>query len=241
MDMKTSFEVRVYPIDEPMGSTLGFASVSIGGLAAIRGVRVVQGEHEPFVSMPKVKDKKGNYHEIASPLNDDLRKEIYDAVLAEYEKQSFLPLEDRAYEDTDKDTRFIKNAEDVKHKLDIFIPIDPKGSTQAYVNIVLDDIVSIRSARIVNGEKGLFLSMPQSKDNKTGDFKDIAFPLSGDVRKAISKEALEIFAQRVAERDSKKQGIGEKIAAGVEKAMQYSAAAPTRAPAAAKSSPGLGD
>jgi stage V sporulation protein G len=117
---------------------------------------------------------------------------------------------------------------------------EPKNGTQAFVNISLNDTVSINSARIVNGKKGMFLSMPQSKD-KNGEFRDIAFPLNGDVRKTIAKDALTAFEEKSAMRESKKQGIGEKIAAGVEKAMQYTAAAPPRVAAAAKSSPGLGD
>lgn len=78
-------DIRVYPIDEPKGNTKAFASVGIDDLIAIRGIRVVDGEKGLFVTMPQSKDKEGNYHDIAFPLTGELRKEISNAVLDEYE------------------------------------------------------------------------------------------------------------------------------------------------------------
>ena len=81
----TKLDVRVYPIEEPKGNTKAFASVSINDLIAIRGIRVLDGaEKGLFVNMPQSKDKNGEYHDIAFPLNGDLRKEISAAVLKEY-------------------------------------------------------------------------------------------------------------------------------------------------------------
>lgn len=80
-----NLDVRVYPIEEPKGTTLAFASVSIDDLVAIRGIRVVDGEKGLFVSMPQSQDGKGEYHDVAFPLNADLRKDITDRILDEYE------------------------------------------------------------------------------------------------------------------------------------------------------------
>jgi len=77
-------DVRVFPIDEPKGNTKAFASVGIDDLVAIRGIRVVDSEKGLFVTMPQSKDKDGEYHDIAFPLNGDLRKAITKAVLDEY-------------------------------------------------------------------------------------------------------------------------------------------------------------
>jgi len=76
--------VKVYPIDEPKGSTVAFANVGIEDLVAINGIRIVNGEKGLFVTMPQSKDKEGNYHDIAFPINGDLRKEISRAILDEY-------------------------------------------------------------------------------------------------------------------------------------------------------------
>jgi len=77
--------IKVYPISEPKNSTVALASVGIEDLVAITGVRVVNGEKGLFVAMPQSKDKDGNYHDIAYPINGDLRKEINRAVIAEYQ------------------------------------------------------------------------------------------------------------------------------------------------------------
>ncbi|GHU45734.1 hypothetical protein FACS1894120_1140 [Clostridia bacterium] len=79
-------DCRAYPINEPQGSTLAFASVTIDDLIAIHGVRVIAGEKGNFVSMPQSKDKDGNYHDIAFPVNGDLRKAINKQVLQAYGK-----------------------------------------------------------------------------------------------------------------------------------------------------------
>ena len=77
-------DVRVYPIDKPQGSTLAFANVGIEDLVAINGIRVVDSSKGAFIAMPQSKDKEGNYHDIAFPINGDLRKEMNKAVLDKY-------------------------------------------------------------------------------------------------------------------------------------------------------------
>ena len=76
-------------------------------------------------------------------------------------------------------------------KLDVRVyPIEePKGNTKAFASIAIEDLVAIRGIRIVEGAKGLFVSMPQSKDD-SGEYHDIAFPLTADLRKEISKSVL---------------------------------------------------
>ena len=67
----TNIDVRVFPIDEPLGKTKAFATVTLDDMAAICGIRVVQGDKGDFVSMPQSQDKDGNYHDVAFPVDDD--------------------------------------------------------------------------------------------------------------------------------------------------------------------------
>jgi stage V sporulation protein G len=233
-----SLDVRVYPIDEPKGNTLAFASVAIDDLAAIRGIRVVNGEKGMFVTMPQSQDNSGQYHDIAFPLNGDLRKEMNAAVLEEFDRQASLYPEQRGYEKSENGANG-RSAADVKLDIKVFPIAEPKGDTLAFASVGLNDTAAIRGLRIVNGEKGNFVSMPQSKD-KEGNYHDVAFPLSGDLRKAISKGVLDEFKQQTAERsEQRKQGIGARLAEGKEQAAQFAAAAP--AMSVAKKAPGLGD
>ncbi|MCL2775744.1 MAG: SpoVG family protein, partial [Oscillospiraceae bacterium] len=74
----------------------------------------------------------------------------------------------------------------------------------------------------VNGEKGLFVTMPQSKD-KDGNYHDIAFPINGELRKEINKVVLDEYkaAEKSADR---KSTLADGLRNGAEKAAEYNAA-----------------
>ena len=69
---------------------------------------------------------------------------------------------------------------------------------------------------MLDGEKGLFVSMPQSKD-KEGNYHDIAFPVNGDLRKQITSTVLEEYG-RVSEKKPLAQGLQEGAAKAAEQA-----------------------
>jgi stage V sporulation protein G len=98
---------------------------------------------------------------------------------------------------------------------------NPQGSTLSFANLTLkvdgEDLLAIRGARVIDGEKGLFVSMPQSQ-GKNKEFHDVAFPLTADLRKEMNRAVLGAYE---AERDNKKQSIGNKIQKGKEKASQH--------------------
>ena len=73
MDKTPKLDVRVFPLTDPDNSTKAFASVGID-----------DGSKGLFVTMPQSKDQDGNYHDIAFPLNKELRQEISKAILDEF-------------------------------------------------------------------------------------------------------------------------------------------------------------
>ena len=75
---------------------------------------------------------------------------------------------------------------------------DSEGSTKAFASVTVDDLIAIRGIRVIDGEKGLFVAMPQSKDRE-GNYHDIAFPVSGDLRKAMNKAVLDEYKEMVKE------------------------------------------
>ena len=126
-------------------------------------------------------------------------------------------------------------------KLDVRVyPLEnPQGSTKAFANVGIEDLVAINGIRVVSGEKGDFVAMPQSKD-KDGNYHDIAFPINGDLRKEMNKVVLDKYREVAHERG---QSLGAQIREGQEQASQYKqdrAVNPQQHPAA-KKSPGLGD
>ena len=84
-DGGVKLDARAYPIAEPKGSLVAFASVTVNDMIAIRGMRVMKGKNGMFASMPSEKDNKGEYRDVCFPVAKGLRKQINDAVLEAYE------------------------------------------------------------------------------------------------------------------------------------------------------------
>ncbi len=83
-DKTVKLEVRAYPITQPKGSVVAFASVTINDMFAVNNIRVVNSEKGLFVAMPQVKDAKGEYRDICFPVTAEMRKLLNDAVLGAY-------------------------------------------------------------------------------------------------------------------------------------------------------------
>ena len=80
-----SINVKVFPTPGK-DNLLAFASVNLGGVFAVNGVRVMKSEKGPFVAMPSKKDARGEYRDICFPTTVDMRKALNAAVLQAYEK-----------------------------------------------------------------------------------------------------------------------------------------------------------
>ena len=63
---------------------------------------------------------------------------------------------------------------------------------KAYVSITFDNCFVIRDIKVINGNNGLFVSMPNKK-RKDGTFKDIAHPLNNETRKMIEESVLKEY------------------------------------------------
>ena len=84
MENTVKLDVRAYPIAEPKGNTVGFASVTINDMFAVHGIRVMNGEKGIFAAMPSAKDSKGEYRDVCFPVTAELRKQLNTAVVEAY-------------------------------------------------------------------------------------------------------------------------------------------------------------
>ena len=75
------------------------------------------------------------------------------------------------------------------------IPVDDE-KLKAFVSIVFDQCFVVTDIKIINGPKGLFVSMP-SKKRKDGTFKDIAHPLNNQMRQYLEDKVLSVYRQQV--------------------------------------------
>lgn len=76
-------KVRVYPT-KSNGKLLANASIEIEGIV-IKGFKIVEGRDSDFVSWPSQKGKDGNYYDQVFALNKDIRREVEDNILDEYD------------------------------------------------------------------------------------------------------------------------------------------------------------
>jgi len=77
------------------------------------------------------------------------------------------------------------------------IPVDDE-KLKAFVSIVFDQCFVVTDIKIINGPKGLFVSMP-SKKRKDGTFKVIAHPLNNQMRQYLEEKVLAVYRQQVAQ------------------------------------------
>lgn len=69
---------------------------------------------------------------------------------------------------------------------------------KAYVSITFDNVFVIRNLKIIEGKKGLFVSMP-SRKTKEGTYKDIAHPITNEMRDLIEKKVLLAYNDKLNE------------------------------------------
>src|SRR2546427_12344969 len=65
-------------------------------------------------------------------------------------------------------------------------PTKEVGRLKAYATIVFDNSFIVRDLKVIEGDKGLFVSMP-SRRRKDGTFRDIVHPLNSEMRTIIEE------------------------------------------------------
>jgi stage V sporulation protein G len=64
--------------------------------------------------------------------------------------------------------------------------IRPEGTLRATATVNINDAFAIRGIKLMEGSKGLFVSMPCYKAGN-GEYKDICFPCTAEARKEFDK------------------------------------------------------
>lgn len=90
--------------------------------------------------------------------------------------------------------------------------IKGKEKLRATASITLDDAFMVHGLKIIDGEKGLFVVMPAVKKNNL--FKDIAHPITAEMRNQIVEAVLEEyhkFAPAAEENDESTEEVLEEV------------------------------
>ena len=69
-----------------------------------------------------------------------------------------------------------------------------EGRMRAYASVTLDDEFVVHEMRVIDGPKGLFVAMP-SRRAASGEYRDIAHPITAEARSTIQTAVLRAFSQ----------------------------------------------
>ena len=69
---------------------------------------------------------------------------------------------------------------------------------KAIASVLLDDEFAVHDIRIIEGTKGLFIAMP-SRKTSSGGYRDIAHPISQEVRTMFENEILDAYEKSLNE------------------------------------------
>ncbi|MCQ2555295.1 MAG: septation regulator SpoVG [Clostridia bacterium] len=72
--------------------------------------------------------------------------------------------------------------------------IDDESKMKAIASITFDGEFVVHDIKVIDGQNGLFIAMPSRKVGD-GEFKDIAHPLSPEVRSRITDAILKAYEQ----------------------------------------------
>lgn len=76
-------------------------------------------------------------------------------------------------------------------------PTRENSRLKAYATIVFENSFIVRDLKVIEGHKGLFVSMP-SRRRKDGSFRDIVHPLNSETRKMIEDLIIEEYGKTIA-------------------------------------------
>ena len=75
--------------------------------------------------------------------------------------------------------------------------VEKEGKMKAIVSITLDDVFVIHDIKVIEGDKGLFIAMP-SRKGADGEFRDIAHPISSEMRTTLQNLIIDRYHQDIA-------------------------------------------
>jgi len=69
---------------------------------------------------------------------------------------------------------------------------------KAYASVLIDDKFLVKGIKVIDGTKGRFTSMP-SRRTKRGEYADICFPITKELRQEMEVAVLDAYSKRLEE------------------------------------------
>ena len=69
------------------GKLKAYVTVTFDDCFVVHNVKIIEGKNGAFIAMPSRKTKKGEYKDVAHPINSDFRGMLQERILQEYDRQ----------------------------------------------------------------------------------------------------------------------------------------------------------
>ena len=181
MEKNTKFEVSSISKIENGTNVKALASVVINGELAVRGIKVMEGENGVFVAMPS-KKVGGEFTDIAFPVTAEAREALNNAVLDSYNKLLASP---------DKTLRNeLPPAERSNSSIKVSLKeVVNDSNILASGQMTINDSFVVKDVKVMNSEKGAFVSMPSYQTN-SGEYSQYSFPITKEMREKVDKAVM---------------------------------------------------
>ena len=85
--------------------------------------------------------------------------------------------------------------------IDVRVRIVDKEKLKASASITIDECFVVHDIKVIQGNEGLFISMP-SRKTADGEFKDIAHPINSDTRAMLEKTIIDAYNAELANKEA---------------------------------------
>ncbi|MBN1307641.1 MAG: septation regulator SpoVG [Chitinispirillaceae bacterium] len=105
---------------------------------------------------------------------------------------------------------------------EVRVTLKDQATLKAVASITFDDCFVIHNLKVINGTNGYFVSMP-SRRKRCGLFKDIAHPITNEMRKKIESAIFDAFeSERIRAKAAELRTATKNIAPAVATAVDPS-------------------
>lgn len=204
------YSIKINAVKSEDSQVRGFATVTFGDSLVVRNIAIVERKDsgELFVSMPSHRTndvtEKGEpiYRDICNPITKEFYDELNANILHAYNERNTL---------AGKDVTF---GTDIEGKgLPFTVKVTPVNREESNLRgigrIFLDNSFVITNVRMIEGKKGMFISMPDYRTEKYKDgkpiYREIVFPITKEFREKLYGE----FEREYARAQSKEKNEPE--------------------------------
>lgn len=85
-------DIRIQILKSPKNNLKGFSTVILDDSLVIKDLRIFSNEKGDFVCMPSVKGQNGEWHEVVTIIDTDLKNQITNYVLRAYHDELMKPM-----------------------------------------------------------------------------------------------------------------------------------------------------